>query len=192
MPRRDSIELAKRYLFAPDEDTKSLSPSDKALLDQIRDCYTIWLSNPTYTNVQLRNYLMHKYEIDQQKAYSIIAKTTSVLGNVDVANKSWIKTVIQDILQKAFLLAANDQLKKAEIYTKIAQTYAKAFNTAVDEGETLNMKEHVNIEQVVITSNPADIGITLDGHERKEVQKMLKKYDIHDDIIDVQAEVVDE
>lgn len=195
MPRRDSIELIKSHLFAEDSDFQKLSKSDQQLLLQIRDCYTVWINNPTYTNVQMRDYLMNEYGVDKQKAYSIIAKTTMVLGSVEVASKNWIKYVIKDILQQAFLLAEKDQLKKAEIYTKIAQTWAKAFNTATDEGETLNAKEKLHIDNVIITSNPSDIGIVLDGKERRDIKKMMKKYDISPEIIDVEPsdiEVINE
>ena len=192
MPRRDSMDLIKSHLFSNDSDFQKLSKSDQQLLLQIRDCYTIWLCNPTYTNVQMRDYLMNEYSIDKQKAYSIIAKTTMILGDVEVASKNWVKYVIKDILQKAFVLAEKDQLKKAEIYTKIAQTWAKAFNTAYDEGEILNAKEKLHIDNVVITTNPSDIGIILNGKERKDIQKMMKKYDIASDVIDVEPEDIEE
>lgn len=191
MPRRNSMDLIKSHLFS-DDDFHKLSKSDQQLLIQIRDCYTVWINNPTYTNVQMRDYLMHSYKIDQQKAYSIISKTTMVLGSVEIASKNWIKFVIKDILQKAFLLAEKDQLKKAEIYIKIAQTWAKAFNTASDDGEVLNAKEKLHIDNVIITSNPSDIGIVLNGKERKDIQKMMKKYDIPADIIDVEPIDIEE
>ena len=192
MPRRNSMDLIKSHLFSDDDDFQKLSKSDQQLLIQIRDCYTVWINNPTYTNVQMRDYLMHSYKIDQQKAYSIISKTTMVLGSVEIASKNWIKFVIKDILQKAFLLADKDQLKKAEIYTKIAQTWAKAFNTASDDGEVLNAKEKLHIDNVTIISNPSDIGIVLNGKERKDIQKMMKKYDIPADIIDVEPIDIEE
>lgn len=192
MPRRNSMDLIKSHLFSDDDDFKKLSKSDQQLLIQIRDCYTVWINNPTYTNVQMRDYLMHSYKIDQQKAYSIISKTTMVLGSVEIASKNWIKFVIKDILQKAFLLAEKDQLKKAEIYIKIAQTWAKAFNTASDDGEVLNAKEKLHIDNVIISSNPSDIGIVLYGKERKDIQKMMKKYDIPADIIDVEPIDIEE
>ena len=192
MPRRNSMDLIKSHLFSDDDDFQKLSKSDQQLLIQIRDCYTVWINNPTYTNVQMRDYLMHSYKIDQQKAYSIISKTTMVLGSVEIASKNWIKFVIKDILQKAFLLAEKDQLKKAEIYTKIAQTWAKAFNTASDDGEALNVKEKLHIDNVTIISNPSDIGIVLNGKERKDIQKMMKKYDIPADIIDIEPIDIEE
>lgn len=192
MPRRNSMDLIKSHLFSDDDDFQKLSKSDQQLLIQIRDCYTVWINNPTYTNVQMRDYLMHSYKIDQQKAYSIISKTTMVLGSVEIASKNWIKFVIKDILQKAFLLAEKDQLKKAEIYTKIAQTWAKAFNTASDDGEVLNAKEKLHIDNVTIISNPSDIGIVLNGKERKDIQKMMKKYDIPADIIDIEPIDIEE
>ena len=192
MPRRNSIDLIKSHLFSDDDDFQKLSKSDQQLLIQIRDCYTVWINNPTYTNVQMRDYLMHSYKIDQQKAYSIISKTTMVLGSVEIASKNWIKFVIKDILQKAFLLAEKDQLKKAEIYTKIAQTWAKAFNTASDDGEVLNAKEKLHIDNVIIVSNPSDIGIVLNGKERKDIKMMMKKYDIPEDIIDIELIDIEE
>ncbi|MBR5215269.1 MAG: hypothetical protein IKV80_03475 [Bacteroidales bacterium] len=192
MPRRNSMDLIKSHLFSDDDDFQKLSKSDQQLLIQIRDCYTVWINNPTYTNVQMRDYLMHSYKIDQQKAYSIISKTTMVLGSVEIASKNWIKFVIKDILQKAFLLAEKDQLKKAEIYTKIAQTWAKAFNTASDDGEVLNAKEKLHIDNVIIVSNPSDIGIVLNGKERKDIQMMMKKYDIPADIIDIELIDIEE
>lgn len=192
MPRRNSMDLIKSHLFSDDDDFQKLSKSDQQLLIQIRDCYTVWINNPTYTNVQMRDYLMHSYKIDQQKAYSIISKTTMVLGSVEIASKNWIKFVIKDILQKAFLLAEKDQLKKAEIYTKIAQTWAKAFNTASDDGEVLNVKEKLHINNVTIISNPSDIGIVLNGKERNDIQKMMKKYGISADIIDIEPIDIEE
>lgn len=192
MPRRNSMDLIKSHLFSDDDDFQKLSKSDQQLLIQIRDCYTVWINNPTYTNVQMRDYLMHSYKIDQQKAYSIISKTTMVLGSVEIASKNWIKFVIKDILQKAFLMAEKDQLKKAEIYTKIAQTWAKAFNTASDDGEVLNAKEKLHINNVTIISNPSDIGIVLNGKERNDIRKMMKKYGIPADIIDIEPIDIEE
>ena len=192
MPRRNSMDIIKSHLFSDDDDFQKLSKSDQQLLIQIRDCYTVWINNPTYTNVQMRDYLMHSYKIDQQKAYSIISKTTMVLGSVEIASKNWIKFVIKDILQKAFLLAEKDQLKKAEIYTKIAQTWAKAFNTASDDGEVLNAKEKLHINNVTIISNPSDIGIVLNGKERNDIKKMMKKYGIPADIIDIEPIDIEE
>ena len=186
------MDLIKSHLFSDDDDFQKLSKSDQQLLIQIRDCYTVWINNPTYTNVQMRDYLMHSYKIDQQKAYSIISKTTMVLGSVEIASKNWIKFVIKDILQKAFLMAEKDQLKKAEIYTKIAQTWAKAFNTASDDGEVLNAKEKLHINNVTIISNPSDIGIVLNGKERNDIRKMMKKYGIPADIIDIEPIDIEE
>ena len=80
--------------------------------------------------------------------------------------------------------------KRAEALTKIAATLSKAFATNLDEGELINAQEYLQIATVNITINPADVNIKVKEPTQREIERMLRKYEI--DVEDVEAEEVEE
>ena len=78
-----------------------------------------------------------------------------------------------------------------EIVQDFTDWCGEAFNTFatnLDEGELINAQEYLQIPAVVITVNPADINVKIKEPEQREIDRMLRKYEIED----VEAEEVKE
>lgn len=183
--RNDSLDLVMNHLFEPPTKRTQLSDPDKELLHRIEFCYTMQLSNPLYSDIQVRNALMNEYGISRQQAYNIMALTKVALGNVQTAGKAWIKTKIAYLLDKAALLAIEGDIKTSNALTKIAETWGRTYRTDLDDGDLLDAKKYVQIEKVEIVSDPTIINVHVTDKDREETRKLLEKYHIKfdDDVI---------
>lgn len=189
--RKDAIELVMNHLFSGGEDKKTLSTTDARLIERVETCYTTWLDKPMMSEQSMRNFLMSRFGISSQTAINVVNYTIMALGNVNSAAKTFVKKKIDFILSKAYAAAEAGDLKYAQTLTKIALVYGKTFKTAEDDIDLSEIRQNFTIDKVIISSDPATLGINIDGHERAETKKMLKKYNIpEDDVIDVEAEEV--
>lgn len=185
--RNENLELIERNLFVPEDDLK-VTESQKLLLKEVADCYNLQLQKPMYSRTMLRNYLIKKYKCSKVQAYKIIQYAAVVLGNVQPSHKNWVRQRIEFLGEQAYAAAEAKDYKRVDALTKIAATLAKAFATNIDEGELINAQEYLQIPEVVITVNPADINVKIKEPEQKEIDRMLRKYEIED----VDAEEVKE
>ncbi|MBP9994072.1 MAG: hypothetical protein KBT67_03900 [bacterium] len=189
--RKDAIELVMNHLFTGGDDKKTLSTTDARLIERVETCYTTWLDKPMMSELSMRNFLMSRFGIDRQTALNVVNYTVMALGNVNSAAKTFVKKKIDYILSKAFAAAEAGDLKYSQTLTKIALAYGKAFNTSEDDIDLSEIRQNFTIDKVIISADPATLGIKIDGHERAETKRLLKKYNIpEDDVIDVEAEEV--
>ncbi len=189
--RKDAIELVMNHLFTGGDDKKTLSTTDARLIERVETCYTTWLDKPMMSELSMRNFLMSRFGIDRQTALNVVNYTVMALGNVNSAAKTFVKKKIDYILSKAFAAAEAGDLKYSQTLTKIALAYCKAFNTSEDDIDLSEIRQNFTIDKVIISADPATLGIKIDGHERAETKRLLKKYNIpEDDVIDVEAEEV--
>ena len=189
--RNDSLDLVMNHLFETPTKRTDLAPADKELLEHIEFCYTMQLSNPLYTDIQVRNSLMNKFGMSRQQAYNIMSLTKVALGNVQTAGKAWIKTKIAYLLDKAADLAIDGDIKTSTILTKIAEAWGKTYRTDLDDGDLLEAKKFVQIEKVEIVSDPTIINVHVSDKDKEETRRLLEKYHINfeDDVIQ-DAEIV--
>lgn len=183
--RNDSLDVVMNHLFETPTKRPDLAPADKELLEHIEYCFTMQLSNPLYTDIQVRNSLMNKFGLSRQQAYNIMSLTKVALGNVPTAAKAWIKTKISYLLDKAAALAIAGDIKTSNALTKIAEAWGKTYRTDLDDGDLLDAKKFVQIEKVVIVSDPTIIGVHETDKDREENRKLMEKYHINfdDDVI---------
>lgn len=191
--RKDSLEIISNYLFRGAEAKISLADDEREMLLRIETCYTKWLEDPMQSDIEMRNFIMHEFNVGRQTALKILNYTIYALGNVNSAAKSFVRKKIDFLLTKAAAVAEAGDLKYAQTLTKIALAYSKAFDTGTDDIDLSEIRNNFTIKKVVLVSNPSVLGIKTDGRERSETSRILKKYDIpEDEILDVDAEVVNE
>ena len=183
--------MVMNHLFETPTKRTDLAPADKELLEHIEFCYTMQLSNPLYTDIQVRNSLMNEFGMSRQQAYNIMSLTKVALGNVQTAGKAWIKTKIAYLLDKAAALAIDGDIKTSTILTKIAEAWGKTYRTDLDDGDLLEAKKFVQIEKVEIVSDPTIINVHVSDKDKEETRRLLEKYHINfeDDVIQ-DAEIV--
>lgn len=189
--RNDSLDVVMNHLFETPTKRKELAQADAKLLEHIEFCYTMQLTNPLYTDIQVRNSLMNKFGLSRQQAYNIMSLTKVALGNVPTAAKAWIKTKIAYLLDKAAALAIAGDIKTSTALTKIAEAWGKTYRTDLDDGDLLDAKKFVQIEKVVIVNDPTIIGVHETDKDREENRKLMEKYHINfDDDVIQDAEIV--
>lgn len=191
--RNDSLDLVMNHLFETPSKRSELAPANKELLEHIEFCFTLQLSNPLYSDIQVRNALMNEFDMNRQQAYNIMALTKVALGNVQTAGKAWIKTKIAYLLDKAAALAIDGDIKTSTVLTKIAEAWGRTYRTDLDDGDLLDAKKYVQIEKVEIVTDPTVINVHVTDDDRKETRKLMEKYHIKfDDDVIQDAEIVED
>lgn len=178
--RKDNLALIEANMFLPENQQEKMTESQKALLEQVTDCYNLKLQRPMISLTYLRNYLMKKHKVSKVQAYNIITYTTVILGNVQASHKNWVRQRIEFLCEQAYAAANAGNTKKSDALTKIASVLSKAFATNIDEGELINAQQYLEIDKVNITINPEAIGIKTSQIKQKEIDRLLKKYQIED------------
>ena len=187
--RKDNLALIEANMFLPEEKQEKMTESQKDLLKQVTDCYNLQLQRPMISRAYLRNYLMRKYKVSKVQAYNIITYAATLLGNVQASHKNWVRQRIEFLCEQAYVAADAGNLKKAETLTKIASTLAKAFQTNLDEGEIINAQKYLESEPITLTIDPSVLNIKITPAKQKEIDGMLRKYEIEDaDFILVQED----
>ncbi len=189
--RNDSLDVIMNHLFETPTKRTELAPADKELLERIEYCYTMQLSNPLYTDIQVRNSLMNHFGLSRQQAYNIMSMTKVALGNVQTAGKAWIKFKIAHLLDKSAEYAIDGDIKTSNALTKIAEVWGRTYRTDLDDGDLLDAKKFVQIEKVEIVTDPTFINVQVTDKDREETRKLLEKYHINfDDDVIQEAEYV--
>lgn len=183
--RNDSLDLVMNHLFETPTKRTKLAPADEKLLEHVEFCFTMQLTNPLYTDIQVRNALMNQYGMSRQQAYNIMSMTKVALGNVQTAGKAWIKTKIAYLLDKAAALAIAGDIKTSTVLTKIAEAWGRTYRTDLDDGDLLEAKKFVQIEKVEIVTDPTVINVHVTDKDRELTKQLLEKYHIKfdDDVI---------
>lgn len=189
--RKDALEIISLHLFKGEDDQLQLAPSEQTMLRQIETTYTYWLDNPMRSDIEMRNYIMHTFDVKRDRALTILNYTIYALGNVTTAAKSFIKKKIDYLLTKATTAAEAGDLKYAQTLTKIAVAYSKAFETGVDDIDLSEIRKNFTINKVVIVNDASTIGVKPSGRDREQMKEMLRKYDIpEDEVLDTEYEEV--
>jgi len=184
--RDENLDLIQANMFLPEEQQKKLTEKQQQLLIQVTDIYNQQLQNPMKSRAQLRDYLIKRYGVSKTQAYNIILYSSVLLGDVKASHKNWVRQKIEFLSEQAYIAADAGNYKKAESLTKIAGVLAKAFATNIDEGEIINAQKYLEIDQVNITIDPSALNIKVSETKQKEIDGLLKKYEIED------AEIINE
>lgn len=189
--RDENLAMIEANMFLDEKDRpKKLTERQQALLMQVEDCYNMKLQKPMLSREQLRNRLMKRYKISKVQAYNIIIYATILLGNVPATHKNWVRQRIEFLCEQAYAAADAGNLKKSETLTKIAGVLAKAFQTNLDEGEIINAQKYLDEEPITLTIDPSALKIKTSEAKQKEIDRMLRKYEIED--AEIVTEVEDE
>jgi hypothetical protein len=189
--RDENLSLIEANMFLPEDQRKPMTEKQEQLLKQVTDCYNLQLQKPMASRTYLRNYLMKKYKVSKVQAYNIIIYAAVLLGNVQASHKNWVRQRIEFLSEQAYTAADAGNLKKAETLTKIAGVLAKAFQTNLDEGEIINAQKYLDEEPITLTIDPSSaLKIKTSEAKQKEIERMLRKYEIED--AEIVTEVEDE
>jgi len=172
MARNDTMDLMVRAMF---DSSVELSPKDREMLERLRDVYTFWLSKPTLTDSEIRDYLMVNFNISKFAAYSDISLIKLVLGNVPTAAKEFYRYKANHILDEAHKAAMAGNEKKAKALTKIAEAIAYNNRTNEDDGDKMPFDDIVP-KDLSFTIDPTVAGVKVIPGMREKAMKLYHKY----------------
>ena len=178
--RDENLQLIENNMFLPEESRKSLTESQCKLLEEVTDCYHVQLQKPMISRASLRDYLINKYKLTKTQAYRVIQYAAVILGNVQPTHKNFIRQRVEFLSEKAYEAIEATNYRRADALTKLAKVLAKAFATNIDEGELINAQKYLEIDVVNITIDPTALGIKTSEAKQREINKMLRKYEIED------------
>lgn len=191
--RNDTLDLVMNHLFENPNQRNELEPKTQQQLERIEYCYTMWLSNPSYSEKQVRNVLMNEFHLSRQQAYNIMLDTQMALGNVEIASRAWTLKKIDRYVDDGVEAAKNGDYKLSDRLFKAAEVLSKAHRTDLADGEVLDAKKYVNIEKVEIVTDPKVINVNLSEQDKEETRKLMEKYHIKFDDDAIQdAEIVND
>jgi len=178
--RENNLELIEQNMFLPEEQRKELTEKQQLLVKEVADCYNLQLRKPMLSRKALCNYLMGTYGCSRSQAYNVIHYAEVCLGNVQPTHKNWVRQRIVFLTEQAYAAVIAKDYKRSKALTEIANSLSKAFNTNIDEGELINAQQYLEIDQVNITIDPTALNIKVSEPKQKEIDRLLKKYEIED------------
>lgn len=130
MPKKDpTYERIERALFKDrDESTSLLSPREMEIKARMMLCVSKKMDSPLIEDSELVNFLMHgcggqTEPVSKSQAYRDIGMINRLVGNIQLAAKSWYRYMIVEGGKKAFQLAIdnNDAKGAAAALDKIGK-----------------------------------------------------------------------
>ena len=174
--RKDSLELVRKHLSDTEDEFKLLSPAEKKLILEVRDCYAMQISDPWVSRTDVRDNLMDRHKITASQAYNIIALTSQLLGDVPTSHKNWIKLKAETLIEEANNAADARDFALAAEKRKLAKTLGYLFRLDQDDGEILDAQKYLTIERVEITFDPNDIGVKYTAKDKEKADEYIKKF----------------
>ena len=130
MPKKDlTYDRIERSLFKDrDESTTILSPQEMEIKTRMMLCVSKKMDSPLIEDTEIVNFLMHgcggsTVPVSKSQAYRDIGMLNRMVGNIQLAAKSWYRYMIVEGGKKAFQLAIdnNDAKGAAAALDKIGK-----------------------------------------------------------------------
>lgn len=134
MSQKDTAyERIERALFKDrDESSVMLSPTEYAIKERLMLCVSKRLDDPLISDTEIVNFLLHgcagaAEAVSRSQAYRDIGMLNRLVGNIQLAAKSWYRYMIVEGAKKAYDLAIdnNDAKGAAAALDKIGK-YTRA------------------------------------------------------------------
>ena len=116
MPKKDpTYERIERALFKDkDESTSLLSPREMEIKNRMMLCVSKKMEEPLIPDTELVTFLMHgcggnTEPVSQSQAYRDIGMINRLVGNIQLAAKSWYRYMIVEGGKKAFNMAMDKE-----------------------------------------------------------------------------------
>lgn len=162
------------------------------LFDEVKTCLEIMDGQLMMPTNDLRDKLMAATGCQRSHAYKVILLARQAVGNRTPTAKLAVREEVLEMMrieyQNAIKLGGADRV---DAVVKIVNSLIKAYNLTSEEGETLNIAQVLEDNEMVVTMDPSVIGIKLTDKQRRDIARQRRKY--LQQFTDVEAvEVTDE
>lgn len=190
-----AFDKIQKTLFEDDAaKLECLNPKENEMRKRIQAAFTIWIDNPQYTDRQLVKFLQEQFSISEPTAYTDIRMTKIMLGNVNKANKNWVRHQIYDTQMKVIQIAMvqvqkckeSENNKLVALVPQLLNNISKS-NEVISKAHQLDKEDveaidwsKVAILQLDITTDPSVLEGWNIGLNRDEKIKLLRQYSVKD------------
>lgn len=186
-----TLELMHKHLFR--KEGANLTPKQQEQLIRYEAAFVVWLDKPYMRDTKLRDYLIEQFGISKTQAYEDIRNLQVIFGNVKNASKEWYRYLANELVKSAVEDLEDDNSKSIDI--KKAEQKIKAA-LALDRINRLNKLDADPVDwSKIIPQNfePTNDPTKIKGWKknwsreelRKNIDKMLNKYQGQSEIVDI-------
>ena len=189
---KDSNAVILRNVNLPEDQRQPMTVWQQKLFDEVKACLEIMDGNLMMPTNDLRDKLMEATGCQRSHAYKVILLARQAVGNRAPTAKLAVREEVMEMMrieyQNAIKLGGAERI---DAVVKIVNSLIKAYNLTNEEGETLNIAQVLEDNEMVVTMDPAVIGIKLTDKQRRDIARQRRKY--LQELTDVEAvEVTDE
>lgn len=176
--REESQAVILKNLQLPDEALLPMTYWQQNLYEEVKKCLEIMDGNLMMPTPRLRDMVAEACRCSPRHAYDVILVAREALGNRKPTAKLTVREDGLEMMRQAYqdALAIEDPEKRVKAITDIANALARMFNLGEDDGEALNIAQYLEENEIVITTDPAAIGIVLTEKQLKEMARQRRRY----------------
>ena len=171
----NNTEMLDLYFAKMEDESIALTLDQQKRFERLQDAYTHWLSNPVLPDNRIRDYIMSMYGVTTRIAYQDIAIIKSIFGRVPLANRELMRIKANHLLDMAAAAAQAGNDRKANAFTKIADSIIR--NNRLDDKEENDMPwDEIVPKDISISIDPSVIGIEPVPDVKEKAARLLKQY----------------
>ena len=176
--REESQALILKNLQLPYEAQLPMNGWQQNLYEEVKKCLEIMDGNLMMPTPRLRDMVVEACQCSPRHAYDVILVAREALGNRKPTAKLTVREEGLEMMRQAYQTACDieEPEKKVKAFTDIANAMARMFNLGEDDGEALNIAQYLEENEIVITTDPAAIGIVLTEKQLREMARQRRKY----------------
>lgn len=179
------IDEYSRYVTLNDDELKELRINPKLFerIHRIRGLYAYWLQFPSKFDADIVAYDISMFRVAKSQAYDDVRLLQLLLGNIQSANKEFMRWKINKDLEEDLKAA-----RRMQDYRSVAQIEKnRILNNRTDKNDEAEIEFDKIIPQMFEpTDDPSVIGIQKIPHLRERIKSLNKKY-----TTDLDAQVIE-
>lgn len=179
------IDEYSRYVTLNDDELKELRINPKLFkrIHRIRGLHAYWLQFPSKFDADIVAYDISMFRVAKSQAYDDVRLLQLLLGNIQSANKEFMRWKINKDLEEDLKAA-----RRAQDYRSVAQIEKnRILNNRTDKNDEAEIEFDKIIPQMFEpTDDPSVIGIQKIPHLRERIKSLNKKY-----TTDLDAQVIE-
>lgn len=176
-------------LRKPENERLPMTVPQQRLMEEVKTCLGLLDEDLLIAKPKLRDKLVETLGCSASHAYELIWLAFEAIGSRNPTAKNVVREQILQMAREMHEVANTQEgTEKVETLSKAGNMLARAFATNVDEGEVLDAAKYLEIDKVVIVSDPESIGIHITEEDRKEIERLKQQ----DGIVDADFEEIEE
>lgn len=169
------IDQYSKYITLTDDELKELRVNTNIFerIHRLRGLYAYWLQFPGKFENEIVTYDINMFKVGKTQAYDDIRLVQLLLGNIQAANKEFMRWKINRDLEEDLKAA-----RRAQDYRSVAAIEkARILNNRTDKNDEVELEFDKIVPQVFEpTDDPTVIGIERMPKLRERIKLLTKKY----------------